>query len=145
MFMSPGALNCSCEVLYYMGRRGKQGLSSLPKKSFYTDGQDYQKTGKILLDDHCKAPISTYWHQDLLMFMQRVWAWVADPGFSCGGATTLKGGVVTYGFCKNCIKMKEFEPQGSFVPPSPRSANGLSWLNLQVSFKFILTGHILCV
>ena len=35
---------------------------------------------------------------------------VADPGFSPGGAPTLKIGISFQIFAKNCMKMKEFRP-----------------------------------
>ena len=45
---------------------------------------------------------------------------VADPGFSPGGAPTPKSAIIFQFFAKNCMKMKEFGPQGgraSLAPP----------------------------
>ena len=45
---------------------------------------------------------------------------VADPGFSPGGAPTPKIAIIFHIFAENCMKMKEFGPQGgraSLAPP----------------------------
>ena len=52
---------------------------------------------------------------------------VADPGFSPGGgAPTPKIAIIFQIFAENCMKMKEFGPQGARVPGAPLgSANDL--------------------
>ena len=42
---------------------------------------------------------------------------VADPGFSRGGAPTLKSAIIFQIFCQNCMKMKEFGPPGEGARP----------------------------
>ena len=45
---------------------------------------------------------------------------MADPGFSPGGAPTPKIAIIFHIFAENCMKMKEFGPQGgraSLAPP----------------------------
>ena len=46
---------------------------------------------------------------------------VADPGFSRGGAPTLKEAIIWPLFPQNCMKLKEFGPPGggraSLAPP----------------------------
>ena len=46
---------------------------------------------------------------------------VADPGFPRGGGATLRGCQYTIlpNFPKNCMKLKEFGPQGAPVPHTP--------------------------
>ena len=42
---------------------------------------------------------------------------MADPGFSPGGAPTPKSAIIFQFFAENCMKMKEFGPQGGRASP----------------------------
>ena len=42
---------------------------------------------------------------------------MADPGFSPGGAPTPKIAIIFHIFTENCMKMKEFGPQGGGARP----------------------------
>ena len=67
---------------------------------------------------------------------------VADPGFSPGGGVpTPKNAIIFQFFAENCIKMKEFGPQGghaSLAPPLG-STNAVNiW---QESYHFMFKMH----
>ena len=68
---------------------------------------------------------------------------VADPGFSPGGAPTLKIAIIFQSFAENCMKMKELGPGGgrTSLAPALGSANASipKYVNQDQMLKLLLS------